>query len=375
MGRNIVLLFVAAFGIFAQKLFDPRTLAEAQQGERILQSDPQNTAMAGALLDFYLGRWTDDKLHTARIHFLQWLVTNRPDIDPASTVHDVRGLRVSPDDKEAYALLREIWIRQVNVQPNNARVLLNAARFLMLTDREMAANWLKTAANYDSDSLEYANTLSRLYAYALTGVASVSPQDQPTRVDPEATKSLFARQTKEEAMQDSILSARLGWAIHLVAMEIRAAGLTDTDYDTVAEEFLLNAANLDFPKPAKLAYLAQFYRDQSLKVTHKIIPNFPEVEVKAKDEAQQVVDFPKKITSEGLTKPVKVPVRVMIGMDGHVWKSASPTNDRDPLTRLAVSSLLSWTFKPLRVSGEPMQLVTTFEVTIEPTPPPAVKRK
>jgi hypothetical protein len=166
----------------------------------------------------------------------------------------------------------------------------------------------------------------------------------------------------------------VGWSVHLIAMGLRAAGLTETDYDTVAEELLLNAANLDFPRPAKLPCLAQFYRDQSLKVTHKILPKFSEVEVKAKDEAQQVVDFPKKIIVDELTKPVKVSVSVLIGMDGHVWKSEAASGAEDRITRVATTSLLGWTFKPMRVSGEPVQMVTTFEVTVEP-PPPAKKGK
>jgi hypothetical protein len=203
----------------------------------------------------------------------------------------------------------------------------------------------------------------------------MTAQEQITRLDPQEPKSLFARQAKEEVMQDSLFSAHVGWDIHLIAMELRASGLTETDFDTVAEELLLNAANLDFPKPAKTPYLSQFYRDQGLKVTHKILPQFTEVEVKAKDEAQQVVDFPKKIIADELTAPEKVSVSVLIGMDGHVWKSEATSGAQDHITRMATASLLTWTFKPMRVSGEPVQLVTTFEVTIEPPPPPAPKHK
>ncbi len=269
--------------------------------------------------------------------------------------------------------LREAWMRQTATQPNNARVLYNAARCLRLTDRETAANWLKTAANYDTDSTEYSNALDVLYADALTGVVSMTPLEEPRRLDPEETKSLFARQVKEEAMQDSIQGAHVGWAVHLLAMSLRASDLTKIDYDTVAEELMINAANLDYPKPAKIPVLAQFYRDQSLKVTHKILPQFPEIEVKAKDEATALVNFEKKITSDGLKAPIKVPVSVVIGMDGHVWKAESPEDPSDMYGKVAARSLRGWTFKPLRVSGEPVQVITTFDVTVEPVPPPKVK--
>jgi hypothetical protein len=346
-----------------------RTTDDVQQAERVFYADPRNDKLAGDILEYYLGRWTDPKLEAARLHFLLWIIANRPEINLTAAVHDPRALLVSTTDKTAYPQLREAWLRQAALQPGNARVLFNAARFVRFTDRENAANWLKTAANYDSESAEYSNMLATLYAETLTGIAAISPFEEPMRLDAEITKSLFARQVKEEAMQDSILGAHVGWSVHLIAMQLRAAGVTDTDYDTVAEELLLNAANLDYPKPARVPVLAQFYRDQELKVTHKILPKFPEVEVKPKDQARLVVDFPKTITAEGLKSPVKVPVSVLIGVDGHVWKAESPEGGTDTTTRIATESLRGWTFKPLRVSGEPVQVVTTFDVTVEPPKP------
>jgi hypothetical protein len=379
---RLIALIILASNLYGQTL--PRTLKElrsledAQEAELALQGNPKDNKLAGALLDFYLGRWTDEKLHAARAHYLQWIIANRPDIDPTSTINDTRALLVSPDDKETYPVMREAWLRQVARQPNNARVLLNAARCLRLTDREMAANWLKTAANYDTDSSEYRNSLAVLYADALTGIAAMSPFEEPTRLDPDEPKSLFARQVKEEAMQDSILGAITAWQVHLIAMSLRGSGLTTYDYDNLAEELLINAANLDYPKPAKVPYLAQFYRDQSLKVDHKLKPKFPEIEVKPQAEAKELVDYAKKIYSDTIDKPVKVPLNVLIGMDGHVWNAVAPPDapdgGKDLTTRLAASSLLGWTFKPLRVSGEPVQVVTSFLVTVEPQPPPEKKK-
>jgi hypothetical protein len=372
--RCVFAYILLASAALAQTAIDLRTPAEVQRAESTLRATPQNNELAGALLDYYLNRWPDEKLHSARIQYLLWIAENRPDFNPAATIHDPRGLIVSPEDKEAYARIREAWLRQAAKQPNNAHVLLNAARFVRLTDRETAANWLKTAANLDTDNLEYANALALVYAYAITGVAAMNPFEQPTRVDLEETKSLFARQVKEEAMQDSVLGAHVAWSVHLVAMALRAGGITQIDYDTVAEELLINAANLDYPKPAKVPFLARFYSDQSLKVNHKILPKFPEIEVKAKEEAQSVIDFQKRIVAEEIDAPVKTSISVLIGMDGHVWKAESPEGAKDHVTQLAAASLLGWTFKPLRVSGEPVQMITTFEVTVEP-PPALPKRK
>jgi hypothetical protein len=356
---------------------DIRDAGTAKQAELALQANPKNDNLAGVLLEFYLNRWPDPQLHAARVHLLLWIIANRPDIDLPSAVHDPRGLIVDPDDKEAYAQTRDAWLRAVARQPSNARVLANAAQCLRLTDRIAAAAWLKTAMTYDSEENRYANALAMLYADALTGVAAMNPFEIPTRLDPDETKSLFARQVKEEAEQDSILGARTGWSVHLVAMALRGASLTETDYDVVAEALLLNAANLDYPAPAKLPFLAQFYRDQSLKVTHKILPQFTEVEIKPKEEAKALVDFPKKIEFDQLTAPVKVSLDVVIGVDGHVWKAQASDGSKDPVSNLVTESFLQrWTFKPLHVSGEPVQVTTTFDVTVEPpakTPSPGTR--
>jgi hypothetical protein len=379
MRRVLIFAFIAtatpALCVAQQLPKDIRDLASAQAFERALQADPRNDKLAGDILDFYLGRWTDEKLHEARIHFLEWMIANRADIDVAGSVHDNRGLLVDPDDKAGYARVRSSWLQQAARQPNNAHVLLNAARALRLTDREMAANWLKTAANYDTESTEYARTLATLYAEAIAGVAAMTPFEQPTRLDLAETKSLFARQVKEEALNDSVLGAHVGWAVHLISMGLLGNGIAEPDYDRVAEELLINCAGLDFPMPAKVPYLAQFYRDQALKVTHKIVPKFPEVEMKPKDEAKALVDHAKTIQSEELTKPVKISVSVVIGMDGHVWKAESAESGTDRTTRIATGALLNWTFKPMRVSGEPVQVVTTFDVTVEPVPVAAAPGK
>jgi hypothetical protein len=355
------------FAASAQIPKDIRDAVTAQQAELALHSDPHNNNLAGVLLDFYLYRWNDPKLHAGRIHLLLWIIANRPDIDLPTAVHDARGLLVDPDDQPSYSQFRDAWMQQVTRQPANARVLANAAQSLRLTDRETAASWLKTALTYESDSTEFSNALAVLYAGALTGVAAMTPQEEPTRLDPKVAKSLFAAQVREEAEQDSLLSARTGWSVHLIAMQLRGSSLTDVDYDTVAEDLLLNAANLDYPKPSKLAFLAQFYRDQSLKVTHKILPKFAEVDIKAKEEIRSLVDYPKKIVLDELTDPVKIPLNVVIGVDGHVWKAESSDGSRDSVSLLAADALLQkFTFKPLRVSGEPVQVNTSFEVTIEP---------
>jgi hypothetical protein len=144
--RRIFVTFLTLAPLFGQivpraprDITDPAT---ARQAELALKASPHNDNLAGVLLDFYLYHWPDEKLHQSRINLLLWVIANRPDIDLANAVHDPRGLNVNPDDKDAYAQIRDAWMRQVARQPSNARILANAAMVLRLTDRKQAVTWL-----------------------------------------------------------------------------------------------------------------------------------------------------------------------------------------------------------------------------------------
>jgi hypothetical protein len=370
--RCVLLMLVLLAPVSAQV---PTTILDqstALRAEAMLRANPGNTNLAGLLLDYYLFRWNTPQLQAPRLHLLLWIIANRPEIDLANAVHDYRGLNVDPDDKDDYAQVRAAWMKQTVRQPNNARVLANAAMALRLTDRKQAARWLKNASTLDTETIDYERLLATVYADALTGVAAMDPQESPTRLDAAETKSPFVKEIRNEIEQDANLCGRTGWAVHLIAMALRGFQLTTFDYDTVAEELLINAANLDYPKPTKLAFLGQFYRDQSLKVTHKILPKFPEVEVKSKEAVKTLVEAPKRVEFEGLKAARKVSLNVTVGIDGHVWKAAAPDGSQDPYTSFAASAVMDrFTFKPLRVSGEPMVSTTSFDVTLEPPAKPA----
>jgi hypothetical protein len=343
----------------------------ALRAEAMLRANPRNTNLAGTLLDYYLYRWNTPDLQAPRLHLLLWIIANRPEIDLAGAVHDRRGLNVDPDNKDDYAQVRAAWIQQTLRQPNNARILANAAMALRLTDRKQAARWLKNAATLDTETVDYDRLLATVYADALTGLAAMDPQETPTRLDPSETKSPFVKEIRNEIDQDADLSGRTGWAVHMIAMALRAFQLTTFDYDTVAEQLLINEADLEYPKPTKLAFLAQFYRDQALKVKGKIVPKFPEVEVKSKDVVRTLVASPKRLEYDDLKAPIKISLSVTVGIDGHVWKAVATNGGQDPHTMDAAAAVMErFTFKPVRLSGEPMVVTTSFDVTLEPPAKP-----
>jgi hypothetical protein len=338
----------------------------ARQAETRLQAHPGDLDLAGQLLDFYLQRWEQPDARAARLRLILWTIANHPDIQLTGR-HDPRGLLVNPDDKQAYAQVRAAWLDQVSRNRGNAQVSVNAARCLRLTDRESAANWLKQAIQADSRGRFFVSDLGDLYADAICGVSGMNPWEGPTSVDVAETQSSFARQVREEAGKEAELAARTGWALHLCSEALGSAQLSSTDYDPVAEQLLIQAANLDYPSPASVPLLGPFYRHQEKKTAGRLVPKWQTVELAPEEQAKRVVEKPKRVgfTDKNFHVAVTLPVKIVIGIDGHVWK-AEALNPAELAAGAAAGSIEQWTFLPLRIEGEPVQVSTIVEVTIEP---------
>src|SRR5271155_4063401 len=142
----------------------PQMAAEAEQK---LQRDASDVETLMQLLDYYLCHWEQPEFQAPRTRLVLWTIQNHPDLHFIAG-HDERGLLINPDDKEAYARARKLWLEQVKQYPY-PDVLANAAHSLKLTDREEAAKWLKGMGNYGRIYL------AEIYADAITGVTGENP--------------------------------------------------------------------------------------------------------------------------------------------------------------------------------------------------------
>jgi hypothetical protein len=343
--------------------------AAAQRAESELASHPENLDLAGQLLDYYLRHWQQPDVHAARLRLILWTTANHPDIQLAGR-HDPRGLLVNPDDRQDYAQVRTAWLDQVSRNSGSAKVLANAARCLRLTDRETAANWLKQAMKLDSRGGFFVSDLGDLYADAISGISGMNPWEGPTSVDAGETQSDFARLARVEAGTESELAARTGWALHQVSDALREAKIIAPDYDPIAEKLLIQAADLDYPQPGHSIFLVSFYRDQQRKASNRVMPKWRTVEVSGEEQAIRLVEGSKQIsyTANDFHSAVTVPVRITIGIDGHVWK-AEALGAPQIAGPVAAASTSMWTYQPLRIGGEPVQVSTVVQVTVEPFVP------
>jgi hypothetical protein len=343
----------------------------AERAESDLAAHPENLDLAGQLLDYYLQHWQQPEVHAARLRLILWTIANHPDIRLAAR-HDPRALLINPDDSNDYAQVRTAWIDQVarhsvDAQAGDAQVLANAAQCLRLTDRELAANWIKQASQLHPRNFSFASELGDVYASAISGESGMNPWEGPTSVDAAETQSDFAKLAMEEAGKEPELAASTGWALHLVSEGLREAKIEAPDYDPVAEKLLVQAANLDYPKPAGEPLLSALYRDQKRKASGRLAPQWRTVEVAPEEQAARLVGGAKQVyfTDKNFHSAVTVAVKITIGMDGHVWK-AEALGAPQIAGPVAAGSTNDWTYRPLRIDGEPVQVSTVVQVTVEP---------
>jgi hypothetical protein len=247
--------------------------------------------------------------------------------------------------------------------PEDPAVLSNAGRALSVTDREEAHRWLRHGRQLSPQDWTISKRLADLYAYAIIGVAGTGPDLTPDRVDTRDEQSSFAKVALQEAQEDSDIAAMTGMKLHYMSRWpfFRTHQL---DYDRLAETLLLKAASLDYPRPTKISALTDFYFDQEAKASGRVDSEAPTVE-RPTDEMMKRLTTPELLGSGYAWPSLSVRVKVVVGVDGHVW-SASPI---DPPTKqsglTAVSKAKSLSFLPLLVDDKPVRISTELNLKIE----------
>jgi hypothetical protein len=256
-----------------------------------------------------------------------------------------------------------LWRKQVERRPHDPAVLSNAGRALSIGDPEQALQWLKYARTLSPQDTTVPKQLADLYAYAIIGVAGTGPDLDMNRVDRSEEQSSFARLAFREAEGDSNIATLTGMKLHYMSFWpfFRSHQL---EYDKLAETLLLKATALDYPNPTKISALADFYLDQQSKTSERVHSEAPTVQ-RSSEEMMKRLTTPELLGSGYARPSLSVRVKIVVGVDGHVW-SASPI---DPPTKqsglTAVSKAKSLSFLPLMVDGKPVQIRTELTLKVE----------
>ena len=112
----------------------------AHQLEQVLQDNPNDRLARGTLLEYYLHcRANTDAIAARRKHIL-WFINNAPgDAVAGSPAAMIEPAGTALADPEGYKLASAAWRAQAAKPDATASVLINAANFFRLNDKQFAA--------------------------------------------------------------------------------------------------------------------------------------------------------------------------------------------------------------------------------------------
>jgi hypothetical protein len=234
------------------------TPAAAEALEVTLRTNPDDLAARAKLLGFYFrqgGRTVarDVAIEARRGHIL-WLIENRP----ASAV---LGLSEATIDKAGHGLadpagfaqVAAAWTEQATRKSRDARVLGNAARFFLLSDKERAAAFLRQAQQVEPDNPEWRARLGHVLALAILGVDMMNQNGLPTSHNSAEARSAFALHTIDEftSSTDATVVGIAGMLIGQQGLMLSAiyGDKFVVDHVVLSDTFLARARELEPQNP------------------------------------------------------------------------------------------------------------------------------
>jgi hypothetical protein len=130
-----------------------RDSADAQLNNKILYCyfKAETPLSAGS------GRWNE--LENVRVEHLLWFIQHAPEYQYLGPDTLVFG----EHDAENYVRVKHEWMRQVQIYPNNVNVLVNAARFIDLSEQDEALELGSKAYAVDLKNVQAIEYLAHLY--------------------------------------------------------------------------------------------------------------------------------------------------------------------------------------------------------------------
>ncbi len=155
----------------------PRKLSpsEVEEFEKKLVDNPNDLESRERLLIHYSTE-RGDEARAVRARHVLWVIANAPEAEIAGRPEAGFDKRMEP---ESYAEARALWLRQVDSNPRNAKMLAHAAGFLLLDDRSEAEVLFKRGAEMEPRNPRWNVQLAHLYELQAR---------RPDTTDPEAAK-------------------------------------------------------------------------------------------------------------------------------------------------------------------------------------------
>lgn len=144
-------------------------LPHAQAVELESQVTSSNDELALRLLlvgHYFPGKRQSKAAETVRFDHILWLIENAAEFETTGSPFCVVLKRSDPD---RYEQAQCLWLSKVQANPNNAKILANAASFFTLNDATLSEKLLKQGQGLEPENPYWAERLGRLYSLETRG--------------------------------------------------------------------------------------------------------------------------------------------------------------------------------------------------------------
>lgn len=313
------------------------------------------------------------ELSDRRVPLILWLIDHHPE----SKLFASPAAAITPrmDGPNVYQDAKNRWLTQVNLHPDDARVLGNASGALGADNLQERIDLLKRAKKLDP--APWTEPLARVYSQILLW----SNATGPTRTN--LTDPAVAAQIRDELRSSNDIALVGSVAQHVVEDSAREAlnHLSSWDFDALrilARELVTHAQALE-PRNREWADLMEGVNrlpsgsvppaaPAQAAATTALAPVIRIGGVVAAANLQQSFApvYPPDAKALGVQGTVKLQIRV--GTDGHV-KEATAISGESILINAAIDAALRYVYKPTMLNNKPTEVLTDVEIAFHLTQP------
>jgi TonB family protein len=385
IGRAL-LVSVGAMLIWISTTVDVRTLAAGQENHRFpfemtaeqagaleqeLATNPENEPARERLLEYYTFKQMcaqgirgglptppecsdrDVQAASRRIPLILWLIDHQPESD----LNKMAMIFPQLDGPDVYEDARNRWLTQVNLHPNDARVLLNAAGILGFRNTQERIDLMQRARKLDPAL--GTEPLAGLYSAILLS------DNEPG----------LAAQIRNELQSSSDIALVGSVGRHLV--EGGSSHLSTSERYALANELVTHAQSLE-PQNREWADLMEGVK----AIMDGAVPSVTErapfavgtidaqtiriggIVAAANLQESPSPIYPPLAKAASVQGTVKLGIR--IGADGHV-KDTTVISGHPLLLEAAKDAAMRYVYKPTLLNGQPVEVRTDVEIVFRLT--------
>ena len=333
------------------------TTEQAAQMEQQLAANPEDEATRTKLLRYY---WLV-KMHDRRIPLVLWLIDHHPE----SAIHgyDFASIFTDEGSMGSFADLRSRWSSQVDLHPDDARVLGNAARALGQGSTPEEIDLMKRAQKLDPT--HRTEPLAKLYSFLL--ILSAGRGALRTTM----TGPVLGAEVRSELQESNDVALVGTVARDFVEAATQKVLVEDHHSDfavlkAIATDLVTHAQALE-PQNRDWADLMEGVKGMPRVPPQPTTPA-QTVRIGAGVAAGMLLESPAPIYPP-LAKMARiqgvVKLQVHIGTDGRVTET-SVVSGHPLLVPAAMDAVRQYVYKPALVQGQAVEAMTTVEVPFGP---------